>query len=80
MLCMQMQIPYFNKGSADAVFNCSGMGILNIDLNNKEYNQKLYHFSGFTKNDVNLVKPIFRLYIPKVINKVFITYGKNLRS
>ena len=38
MLCMQMQILYFNKGSADAVFNCSGMGILNIDLNNEEYN------------------------------------------
>ena len=24
----------------------------------------LYHFSGFTKNDVNLVKLTFRLYIP----------------
>ena len=40
----------------------------------KEY--KLYHFSGFTKDDVNLVKLIFRLYIRKVIVKVFITYSK----
>ena len=43
---------------------------------NKEYNQKLYHFSGFTKNDVNLVKLIFGLDIPKVIAKVFITCSK----
>ena len=42
---------------------------------NKQYNWKLYHFSGFTKNDVNLVKLIFGLYIPKVIVKVFITYS-----
>ena len=34
---------------------------------NKVYNQKLYHFSGFTKNDVNLVKLMFQLYSPKVI-------------
>ena len=27
-------IVYFNEGSGDAVFNCNGMGILNIDLNN----------------------------------------------
>ena len=25
---------YFNEDSGDAIFNCSGMGILNIDLNN----------------------------------------------
>ena len=25
--------------------------------------KKLYHFSGFTKNSVNLVKPIFRQFI-----------------
>ena len=27
-------ILYFNKDSSNAVFNCNGMGILNIDLNN----------------------------------------------
>ena len=27
-------ILYFNKNSSNAVFNCNGMGILNIDLNN----------------------------------------------
>ena len=27
-------ILYFNEGSGDAVFNCNGMGVLNIDLNN----------------------------------------------
>ena len=27
-------ILYFNEGSNDVLFNCSGMGILNIDLNN----------------------------------------------
>ena len=27
-------ILYFNEGSVDAVFKCSGMDILNIDLNN----------------------------------------------
>ena len=27
-------ILYVNEGSGDAVFNCNGMGILNIDLNN----------------------------------------------
>ena len=27
-------ILYFNEGSGDVVFNCNGMGILNIDLNN----------------------------------------------
>ena len=37
---------------------------------NKCYNQKLYHFSGFPKNDVNLVKLIFQRYIPKVIVKI----------
>ena len=26
-------ILYFNEGSCDTLFNCSGMGILNIDLN-----------------------------------------------
>ena len=33
-------------------------------------------FSGFTKRDVNLVKLIFRLYIPKFVVKVFINYSK----
>ena len=27
-------ILYFNEGSDDVIFNCNGMGILNIDLNN----------------------------------------------
>ena len=27
-------ILYFNEGSGDVVFNCNGMGILNLDLNN----------------------------------------------
>ena len=27
-------ILYFNKDSSNVVFNCNGMGILNIDLNN----------------------------------------------
>ena len=27
-------ILYFNKDSSNIVFNCNGMGILNIDLNN----------------------------------------------
>ena len=27
-------IPYFNEDSGDAVFSCSEMGILSIDLNN----------------------------------------------
>ena len=27
-------ILYFNKGSSDAVFNCNGIGILNMDLDN----------------------------------------------
>ena len=27
-------ILYFNEGSGDAVFNCNGAGIFNIDLNN----------------------------------------------
>ena len=27
-------ILYFNKDSGNVVFNCNGMGILNIDLNN----------------------------------------------
>ena len=33
-----------------------------LKIKNKENN---YLFSSFTKNDVNLVKIIFRLYIPK---------------
>ena len=34
LLCTQMKIySHFNEGSGDAIFNCSGMGILNIDLN-----------------------------------------------
>ena len=52
--------------------------------NHNEYNQKLYHFSGFTENDVNLVKLIFRLYIPKVIvkhfDKHFDNYFWNVKS
>ena len=27
-------ILYFHEGSGDVIFNCNGMGILNIDLNN----------------------------------------------
>ena len=27
-------ILYFNEGSDDVIFNCNGMSILNIDLNN----------------------------------------------
>ena len=27
-------ILYFNEGSGDVIFNCNGMGILNIDLDN----------------------------------------------
>ena len=51
-----------------------------MQLYNKEYKQKLYHFSGFTKNDVNLVKLIFRLYIPKVIVKVLLLTVKNIKT
>ena len=39
------------------------------DLNKERHYWKHYHFSGFNKNDVNLVKLIFRLYIPNVITK-----------
>ena len=56
--------------------NWSCKCISGIQLYNKQYNWKLYHFSGFTKSNVNLVKLIFRIYIPKVIVKVFITYSK----
>ena len=31
---MQTEILYFNEDSDNAIFNCNGMGILNIDLNN----------------------------------------------
>ena len=31
-------ILYFNEGSSDAIFNCNGMGILNIDLNDININ------------------------------------------
>ena len=31
---MQAEILYFNEDSDNAIFNCNGMGILNIDLNN----------------------------------------------
>ena len=33
-LYVDQNILQFNEGSGDATFNCSGMGILNIDLNN----------------------------------------------
>ena len=32
-LYVDESILYFNEGSCDTLFNCSGMGILNIDLN-----------------------------------------------
>ena len=31
-------ILYFNEDSSNVVFNCNGMGILNIDLNNFNHN------------------------------------------
>ena len=31
-------ILYFNEDSSDAIFNCNGMGILNIDLNDININ------------------------------------------
>ena len=37
--------------------------ISGIEPYNKEYNQKLYHFSCFTKSDVNLVKLTFQNFI-----------------
>ena len=39
-----------------------------------------YHFSGFTKNDVILVKLIFRLYIPRVIANDFDNDFWNVKS
>ena len=39
-LCANDNIYYFDQDSGDAVFNCSAMGILNIDLNNISLNDK----------------------------------------
>ena len=33
-LYAEENVLYVNEGSGDAVFNCNGMGILNVDLNN----------------------------------------------
>ena len=33
-------ILYFNGGSGDAVLNCSGMGVFNMDLNNINIDDK----------------------------------------
>ena len=80
---------YFNKGTLSGKnktfhiresFCCfkhaAKLKFFTYCFSNKEYNKKLYNFSGFPKNDVNLVKLVFRLYILKVIVKVFITYSK----
>ena len=47
---------YFNKSSGGAVFNCNGMDILNIDLNNinldnnfdEDYPDILFYYSYYT--------------------------------
>ena len=43
---------------------------------------RAYNFiiKSITRNDVNLVKLIFQLYIPKVVVKVFITTIKNVKK
>ena len=40
--CFVRRLKYtlLNEGSDDVVFNCSGMGILNIDLNNINFDDK----------------------------------------
>ena len=40
---------YFNEGSADVVFNCNGIGILNIDLNN------IILDDNFNKDDLDTI-------------------------
>ena len=42
-------ILYFNEGSCNAAFNCSGMGILNIDLHNINLND------DFNEDDLDTV-------------------------
>ena len=42
-------ILYFNEGSGDVVFNCNGMGILNIDLNN------INRDNNFDENDPDTI-------------------------
>ena len=47
---------YFNESSGGAVFNCNGMDILNIDLNNinldnnfdEDYPDILFYYSYYT--------------------------------
>ena len=40
---------YFNEGSADVVFSCTGIGILNIDLNNINLDD------NFNKDDLDTI-------------------------
>ena len=46
-------ILYFNEGSGDIVFNCNGMGIFIIDLNNINLN---YNFDEDDPDTINLIR------------------------
>ena len=62
---IQYYFEYIFKKPAENIENPS----VKIYVNNKEYNQKLYYFSDFTKNDVNLVKLIFDFTFQKSLSK-----------
>ena len=50
---MQENIFYFNEGSEDAVFNRSGMGIFDIDLNNINFDN---NFDENVLDTITLIK------------------------
>ena len=41
-MCQDENILYFDEDSSNVVFNCNEMGILNIDLNNTNFDNNFY--------------------------------------
>ena len=58
------KILYFNEGSGDDVFNCKGMDVLNIDLNNVNLD------NNFDEDDLDTIVLIRLLtwHIKDIIN------------
>ena len=49
-LCAEENIPYFNEDFDNAIFNCNGMGILNMDLNNINLDD-----TNYEENDPDII-------------------------
>ena len=64
-------ILYFNEDSGNVIFNCNGMGILDIDLNNINLG---YNFNEDDPNTIILIRSLawhIKLEKRKALKKIY---------